>query len=359
MECSRCKATFDAPLELFDGTLRCPHCKRELEMSDRLCATPESEESFLLGDMQYKKSLVEKNVSARKRLVEQARLNIRSAAGAGHPKALLRLGHMYATGFIPASEKVAVKMAEKYYKKVWDGDYGAQSAEKYRPLIPAAAARHIELLVRYGRRDDLVALRREMNKRPALAGADLPIPQEIAEAADDGKGRLTYLLDDCLSGGKIPLFGLVELSGRDFVEWARTLVNEKGKKITNIEKYTSSGIVIKYILARSDVNAVDSDVAKDIAAHSPLAESLVKESALYVYFYNYGGDRKCRKYRGLQRLLDGNYSEKILSILGYANAVTRDIVIREDDIVAFRSRFEPLGHALGDLMKYMTKNNVK
>ncbi len=110
-----------APLELYDGTWSCPHCRNLLiDQQSELKVTRENEELFRQGELLYAQWLFNRDGRANFSLVEKAIGLCRRSARLGNPKAIARLGYYYDKDYIGGNftEAMRVKLAYTYYSQI-------------------------------------------------------------------------------------------------------------------------------------------------------------------------------------------------------------------------------------------------
>lgn len=342
MKCENCKGEFDFPLELYNGEIACPLCKKAMTLpAVKNNVGQEEDANFNRGEAYYKMSLTCTNAAEKKQYSAMAVESTRLAAQGGHAKAMLRLGYMYSTRYIVADDGVAASIAGRYFERVWKGSSDESLKNK-------AAAFHRSLFARMGlKKEEISDVLSDMQAAGVTGLSN--VADESAIALKDAN-KLTDAFEACIGGEKKPLFGLILIgSGQDFKNWARSTVKEKGRKITTIEKYLDHKIEMKYALTedgRTEVFPLGKSVVNSLDREDFLADV----TDFYVYFFNNGCERK---YRRVGEYLEQNGSERIVDLCGIADSQHQDIICTGDDIEMYRSSMESVRHALKDLLAAM------
>lgn len=143
MICAKCNKKFDTPLELYEGSLKCPKCAQDI-IPD-FAVTKESDELFRLSENyfftyldevskavkknDYIKSRPKSELDNEKRIVDYRRRAIaycREAVNMGHPEAIVRMGYYYDNNFIDYGGNNSDRdlIAYTYYHRVLFDDRG-------------------------------------------------------------------------------------------------------------------------------------------------------------------------------------------------------------------------------------------
>lgn len=355
MKCGNCDREFATPLEIYNGKLYCPHCKKLCTMEIALDVTEQSEEEFRMGELFYKKALVASDDKSRSAYEKKSKELILSSAHSGHPMALLRLGYMYYSGFMVADSKVAVTLADNYFRNVWKGKY-SEKLSGYVHLREIAAAQHLEMLAAQGAYEEVELAKKEM------IAANVKLSDDVLAGmhaeAQDAKMDLTQALDSCVLGIKKPIFGIVSIKGGEFKQWAKTDCLVKGNPVKTIKKYIDQKINMKYVYTRPEeadegtLRDIDASVAEELANGK---HAIADGAGLAVYFFNAGNCS--RKYKGIERLIQRNYYRDLFRMVNGLDSQRRDIIVREDDIIFYKSDIESVQHAFSELVDDISSKN--
>ena len=181
-----CQERIKEPLELFDGSLACPHCACILKHN--FAVTEQNDNLFRLSQAYYFQYLamaaaVDKSVEQKKLAAIQKKLEIavkycRDAARLGHPEACVKLGFYWETGYMQKRESVErFKMAFRYYDEVVQMDERALTLE--RDDGGAVVARD------YEKNEKILAVKRE---------AAVRLLRLLAEAGEDLQNMMGFNL---------------------------------------------------------------------------------------------------------------------------------------------------------------------
>ena len=147
MKCTytNCAKKFTAPLELFNGALVCPHCKRELSVVADFKLTAENQELFNLSELYFFRYLSPKSYDQGdqpplnlqpEELLDCAIENCSKSAKAGNPKAVYRMG-FYNEHYLEAvrSENDRIRMAFDYYASLcYSPDLSVKTEDGVKPI---------------------------------------------------------------------------------------------------------------------------------------------------------------------------------------------------------------------------------
>ncbi|MDE7165309.1 MAG: hypothetical protein K2O04_07815 [Clostridiales bacterium] len=359
MICQKCSKNIK-PLELYNGDWACPLCKAVLSIkSIAVKVNKENDDTFKLSELCYLRALKCQNSSAKyEREIGTAIDYCRAAARMGNPKALIRLGFYYEHGYISADASESFRIAYEYYKLVWnsvpemderlpDRDY----AESCKKLRSAAAKHYLELLKKLPESYRRVGNLNYVDEKAKIIAKGLTVPDDDGTDSLIEENRIAHvmnILQSCFSKERSPLFGVIRLERGEYGDLREVSSSAKrnSSKIVDIAKKL---LIVLFDADSGDFRTVKTaDDSKDIDA----------DNAYYLYFFNaYGqhdiSERKCvkigkalRKSTGL-----GEYSGVKRIIDAMSRSVTQtDYIFSEDDVLMYKSRLEPFGHATDDLI---------
>lgn len=366
MRCDKCGRDFLRPLELYTGSWACPHCRKVFELSQiKLCVTDGNEELFTLSEICYLKALKtppeERDIY--RGLLDKAIYYCKSAVAAGHPKAMVRLGYFYETGYFPADGAEAFKMACDYYGNVWKGEISDKRVggdrEEYSggglKLKKIAARRYLELirnappsaakLARY-KFENAVA---EIKRANLYDGGKYENYQKTADRA----AHAADVLQSCYSRERAPLFGLLYLDGADFKSLCEKRDDRRGAKTNLLARYAEKVHICMFALNSDFYQAIKSE--RDF--------NKVGDGEYYMYFFNPNG---AHRIHGGKMAQIASYLEKSGAAGGYdkvarivesiaKSGLAADFIFHDDDVLVYKSGAESFAHATGDLINDVVK----
>ena len=366
MKCEKCGRWFDRPLELYNGEWACPNCHEFLALNSlQLRITDETEDLFKLSEICYLRALkAQKNKKEYDALLNKAINYCKDAAHAGHPKALLRLGFLYDSGYFSMDSTEAFKLAYEYYRAVWSGKINdmrgdnatADYADGGLTVKKSAARLYLQLLKnapekmrthpRYRYETELVTIRNE----------GLYDGSEAAEGGyseTERSSRVIDVLQSCFSKERAPLFGLLHLTDEEFSALCQikdTGKERKSKLLKIAEKVSLRLISVKDGSARAIKNAGDL--------------GSVDAGDYYLYFFNTNGKHRFSggKMNAVKKALEkGDAVNDFVKLNELISAICEgsdysDYVFSDDDVLVYKSKTESVAHALGDLIKAVNDN---
>lgn len=367
MECEKCKKSFDRPLELYNGEWVCPCCREVLALAKiKLNVTDENEAVFKTSEACYMRAL--KTPAADKKeylkLLTDAMETCKEAAQAGNPKAMLRLGYLYDTGYFPIDEAEAFKQAYEYYRAVWGGKIndmrGANSDGEYShggiKIKRCAARLYLNLLKNAPekmRRHERYQYVTEFNALKEAGLCEGSAEFEYTAQNNDRAAKILEILQSCFSKDRPPLFGLIAVDGEEFTALAS--VREQAK---NQGKF-------KLLRIAEKVNIYLIDISTGVPRAIKTERDLGEYGGNYVlYFFNQNGKHQLSggKVNAIRKSLEKGDAvtdfarvNELISIICGGQEVF-EYVFCDDDIIAHKSRAESASHALGDLIKTVKKN---
>ena len=323
----KCRRAVERPLELYDGSWACPHCRKPLsEAFTRFCVTAENEELFTLSERCYFASLTETDdAEESERLAERAMELCKQSALAGNPQAVARLGYYYDKGYLRENRSEAMRcgIACLYYGAVCFSEInelpverGVRGTYDWHEIRVRAARRLLAMLARLPqrlRRSDRTrfdhnanlarAVRRLGDFGVAPLGAEESAPPSPEEAGD----QAYFTLSACLSKTRAPLFGICRLDGRDLKRLFAI-----GDEKTNACRIVEQGTEVR-LFACDAQDVVLPDPPRKLSNRRLIDELLAQlspDEPCCLYFFN-----RC----GAHPLLGGRAIEATASVLARAN----------------------------------------
>lgn len=370
MECEKCNKQFERPLELYNGEWACPVCHESLALTSlKLVVTDENESVFRMSEICYLRAL--KSAADKKvynKFLSRSIEYCKDAAHSGHPKALVRLGYFYDTGYFSVDVSEAFKQAYEYYRVVWNGKINDMRSSKVDgeyldgglQIKKSAARLYLNLLKNAPLKMRTHQRYRYETEFAAVAEAGLDVGAESLDGVSsetDRCSRIFEVFESCFSKEHAPLFGLLLLDGGDFKALASvnegTAKNGTRKKLIHIAE--------KVTLRLIDLKDGESRAIKNV---KNLSE--VKDGNYCLYFFNTNGGHSLSggKMNAVKHALEKGDSltefVKINELIALiCNSDYTDYVFSDDDIIVHKSKAESVSHALGDLIKTVQKNILR
>ena len=238
----RCKKEFSKPLELFNGVLTCPFCKKEINLIQDLKLTKENEELFELSEIYYFRYLSPQSIDAKNsanrldlkptELLDMAIKYCKESANLGNPKAVYRMG-FYNEYYMQSSraKKDRICLAFDYYESLCyhskdnvETTAGAVSMtnSEFKALKRASAKRILELLANNEKEFEGI---RKYDKKSNIARIEKLYgnlgAQIVTNESKLSKVNSIYqTLFNCFAKGSArkPLFGLYFVTGQELKE---------------------------------------------------------------------------------------------------------------------------------------------
>ncbi|MDE7330207.1 MAG: hypothetical protein K2N30_03830 [Clostridia bacterium] len=366
MECEKCKKSFERPLELYNGEWACPCCHGYLALSKiKLNVTDENEAIFKTSEVCYLRAL--KTPASEKKeylkLLGDALELCKESAQSGNPKAMIRLGYLYDTGYFPIDEAEAFKQAYEYYRAVWSGKIndmrGGKSDGEYShggiKVKRNAARLYLDLLKNAPekmRRHERYQYIPEFNALKELGLCEGSAEFEYSAQNSDRAARVLEILQGCFSKDRPPLFGLMTVDGEEFRSLASVRENAKGGRIKLLRIAERVAVYLIDI-----TNGVPRAVKTERDFNIP-------DGTYVLYFFNSNGKHVLSggSVNAVKRSLEkgdavtdfARVNELISIICGGQDSF--EYVFCDDDIIVHKSKAESAPHALGDLIKTVQKN---
>ncbi len=371
MQCEKCKNEFERALELYNGDWYCPYCHEILALSDlKLVVTDANEDAFKMAEICYLRALktpAAEKINYNEMLVKAIEF-CREAARSGHPKALVRMGFFYDSGYFAIDETEAFKQAYEYYRAVINGkisDIRSKKTVEYSEggakVKRSAAKLYLNLLKnapenmrKFEKYDYFSELKRLKEAGLYFGGDDFVKSSVTADRAP----RVMEILQSCFAKERPPLFGLLMLKGGDFTQLCSATVKTRGgskKQIITIAEKVSLYLI-------------------DVTSGAPRAiktfrDLFVEEEGrdYCLYFFNTNGKHlmSAAGLNAVKRSLEkGDSITDFARVNMLISSISRgvdcaDYVFTADDILIHKSKAESVSHALGDLIKTVQTNVLR
>lgn len=289
MKCVKCSKTFETPLMLYSGKTACPFCGEFLAVAETFEVTAESEEYFRLSELAWFRYLENGKLSYIKKCLEYC---IR-AAHTGHPKAILRLGYLYETGYASAGlgRIECGRIASGYYnslcffgKQVNANGISGYDEESMSGIKMLAAKRLWNLVstlagANASVRPDGSAVKELKSKLtrlyPSVKFDDVEVAGEISGS------DLASKLQSCFDKTRAPVFGVIKLTAA-----------ELKANVDEILDRAHQGLDMFHIVcgAGGEVDGRSKNAFNALTNRKRIVEYIdATESDGYLYFFNTNG----------------------------------------------------------------------
>ena len=365
MKCTQnnCGKTFTNPLELYNGALVCPHCKKELSVISDFKFTKRNQELYNTSELYLYRYLSPKSQDKDKggalklkpeELVSLAIENCQQAAKEGNPYAAYRMGY-YNEYFLETkkSENDRIRVAFNYYASLCycEGkkpktEEGADSIteEEFEKLKFQAGVALLNLYARYSKalkgtsKYDFEKNKQRLN---SLYG-EFAIEQGIANYRSGSHAKSVFkIISSCLNKKRAPLWGLFLLTGDEFKNLFTLKKYAKDKK-PEIYKLIAKGIELRYLPCdgqgsitkdideRYFINLVNEDKVKEFLSE------IRDDDNFYLYLFNPKGTHQYLSSSQIKRIgkkLANNSYEAVCSLIDYS---AQEYLFFDDDVVVFK-----------------------
>ena len=365
MKCAQnnCGKTFAKPLELFNGALVCPHCKKELSVVSDFKLTARNQELYNLSELYLYRYLSPKSQEKDKgcplkmspeEMVDLAIENCRQAVKEGNPYAAYKMGY-YNEYFLEnkRSESDRIRLAFDYYASLCYCD-------AKRPKIEDGAVAMSDKEFEFLKRQAGVALLNLYNNySKALKGADkydydknkqrlysiygeLVSQENLSNVRSGNRIKSVFkVISSCLNKGRAPLWGLFLLTGAELKNLFAMKKYAKDKKAELYKLITkgvelrylpcdSEGIITKDIEDRYFINLINEEDIKE-----KLSE-IEDDQYFYLYMFNPKGGHEYLSGSQIKKVgkkLAENSYEAVCSLIDYS---AQEYLFFDDDIVVFK-----------------------
>ena len=365
MKCTQnnCGKTFAKPLELYNGALVCPHCKKELSVVSEFKITERNQELYKTSELYLYRYLSPKSQDIHKgnalklkpeEMVNLAIENCRQAAKEGNPYAVYRMGY-YNEYFLEnkRSENNRIRVAFSYYaslcyceQKLPKIEQGADavSEDEFENLKRQAGIALINLYTNYSsalKGPNKYDYEKNKQRLTSLFG-DLTIEQGVVNRRSGGRIKGVFkVISSCLNKSRAPLWGLFLLTGAEFKNLFAIKKYEKDKK-AEVYKLISKGVELRYLPCDNEGNIVrdlDERYFINLVNEDKIKEFLSEikdDDNFYLYLFNPKGGHQYLSNAQIKRLrkkLAENSYDAVCSLIDYS---AQEYLFFDDDIVAFK-----------------------
>ena len=365
MRCTQtnCGKSFVNPLELYNGALVCPYCKKELTIVSDFKLTPRNQELYTLSELYLHRYLSPNSQTNGKgavlnmmpeEMLNLAIENCRQSAEEGNPFATYRMGY-YNEYFCETkrSENDRVRVAFNYYaslcycqvKKPKVEENATSMTEDDFALLKRQAG--IALLNLYNHYS--TALKGttkydyEKNKQRLIAQyGDLGVEENVARKRSANHVKSVFkVLCSCLAKKRAPLCGLFLITGEEFKSLFNTKKYEKDKKPYLI-KLIAKGVELRYLPCDAD-GSITKDIEDryfiNLSSEDRVKQTLLninEQSLFYLYLFKPKGGHQFlsgSQIRKVNKKLAKNSYEAVCSLIDYSQ---QEYLFFDDDIVVFK-----------------------
>ncbi len=365
MKCtqSNCGKTFNKPLELYNGAVVCPHCKKELSVVSDFKLTARNQELYNLSELYLFRYLSPKSQDKSKgsalklkpaEMVELAIENCRQSAKEGNPYATYKMGY-YNEFFLETkrSENDRIRVAFNYYaslcyceakKPKMEQGASPMKEEEFEFLKHQAGIALLNLYVNHSK-----ALKGtskydyEKNKQrlTALYG-NMPVQERIGTSRSGGRIKNVFnVISSCLNKVRAPLWGLFLLTGAEFKELFTLKKYAKDKK-PELYKLIAKGVELRYLPCDSEgliskdiddryfINLVDEEKIRAFLSE------VKDDENFYLYLFNHKGGHEYLSGGQIKRIkkkIADNSYEAVCSLIDFS---AQEYLFFDDDIVVFK-----------------------
>ena len=365
MKCTHtdCGKIFATPLELYNGALLCPYCKRELSVVTKFKLTVRNQELYNISEIYLYRYLspnsqdnVKTNVAnlTREEMLDLAIENCRQAAKEGNPYAAYKMGY-YNECFLEnkRSENDRIRVAFNYYAslcycetKKLSIETGAtqMTEEEFTYLKHRAAISLLNLYAHYSKA--LKGVNKydyEKNKQRIVSlYGELAVEENGVNKKTGSRIKSVFsVISSCLNKTRAPLWGLFLLTGAEFKNLFTIKKYAKDKK-AEVYKLITKGIELRYlpcdnegVIARDRddryfINLPNEDRIKEILS------TVKDDDNFYLYLFNPKGGHEYLTNSQIKKigkkLAEDSY-EAVCTLIDYS---AQEYLFFDDDIVVFK-----------------------
>lgn len=377
MICTNCNKSFDNALELYSGSIACPHCGSDLASVKEFKITQESEERFRLSETYFFHSLEisnaningrrgdvdqKKNEADWRESIDNAIKHCRIAAAAGHPEAYWRMGFYYDKDYagIGSSEAQRCRIAYNFYAALCYYDRfkelkvdGNMSTIKYNNETFEALRRRAAndlLYMLYNAPAGVVQNTRfdytkNREKLIRIYGDGIgPSARDRKDVDPAVSSQSTVTLGSCLGTARVPLFGYFYVSQADLARLIDPQLARDAERITEtIYPMLGKRVMMVYLPCKNEKRSVGKEIREVYSEAEVLERYRDNENGGYLCFINGNGgympDKSLPKKVG-PRLMDGGYA--LFKDLINAQTVDRSAYFRNgltfygDDVIKYK-----------------------
>ncbi len=397
MKCinDKCAASFNTPMELFDGSFICPRCGKRL--NEKITVTRVNSELYGLcsayfGSYLELSSEALSSAEGQKSRVDMQKIRehkelairyCREAACLGHPEAMLTLGYYYEIGLVEKGSVLENCKAAYYYYNavaqtaVVSADDGAViTEERVLQLRRAAARRLLNLLEEYSgelsSRDAQgrysITQNSDRLRKLGLIGANEERDGGMSVTRTPHADYVRKTLEACIGKevSRRPFFGFFTLTRGELIDFYG---DEKDKSSLQsfLRNRRNRGVRLMYADSKKQFTTLTGAYRDDGRRGFKSGD---RADPVYLYFYNLAykpqeAPRAIRRYLKGARLgkrLEATEGEAIGELIGGAEGCdmrTTDRVFYADDVFFAYANDEQiiktLDSIIGSLRKYVSR----
>lgn len=354
-----CKKKFAKPLELYNGMLTCPHCKKEQTAVQNFKITSRNEELFTLSEVHYLRYLSPKSSGSiissimtlsPNELLEKAIEYCLQSAKEGNPKAIYRMGY-YNEHYMETtrSETDRIRMAFEYYSALCfsegkdlkiDDDVKTFGAFEFEDIKQKAAK---SLLSLYGKYSRALAGASKYDYQANLQRIIKLYGEQDLNFVQGGLGKRSKvkniydLICACFGRGRSPLCGIFPMNGKELKTLFK-IKKDDGNKYDFI-KLIVKGMEIRYVECDENGNIDDNDRYFTRFPNEAKAREILSgiddNQNLYLYFYSVHGKHAYLSGGQMEKIkkeLAQNDYELLCRLIDFS---PQEYVFFDDDIVQF------------------------
>lgn len=374
---NNCQKKFAKPLELYNGSIACPHCKTQLSAVPDLTITKHNDELFNLSEVCFLRYLSPESLKTitnkslipeQKKLLNRAIEYCSSSAKEGNPKAIYKLAY-YNEHYLETvrSETDRMRLAFEYYYAIChykpttvttEDDVKGLSNAELQSLKRQSALSLLKLYyahpIAFKGKTGFENRKTEVENVYGTA--------DFTSSASSNKNKANHLhgiLVSCFDKDRAPLFGLYKINGKEFKDFV-TMMSKKSKFRYNFSKLMDKGIEIRYSRADEDGklgrDSVFYRITNDKIAQE-LISDLYDKDYLYLYIFNVQGKHQYLSSNQMKQVKkdiakDDEYTP-LIELIDYSN---QDYLFYDDDIYFFKKGFNAKG-CVEQLIEFVTKEN--
>lgn len=318
MKCLQCKKEFKNALVLYDGTMLCPKCKKNLTNTRY---STDYREIYKLSEVAYLNALISSSRDDYKRLMGNAIKYCTEAAIGGYPQAVVQMGVLYEKGFMDDTLSLHERwtIAYNFYKSICNSEDANVATE-----VKKSAARYLLDMLRtadseFSARN--IKFEYNSNKIALLEKfSDLKMPSdEYFKGAP--KSQIDHFVALLRNGnsGKAPIFGFIKVTREELV----TMIQNKDVMGKHYE--------IDFLPIIDGEPNGEKSIAIDATCKEENIRKEYKEG--YLYFFKNRKNRHSSKIKNIQRALREVDFTNLITIIDESHS--QSLSFRMDDINCF------------------------
>ena len=381
MKCtqSSCGKNFAKPLELYNGALVCPHCKKELSVVTEFKLTERNQELYNISELYLFRYLSPDSQDETKgsslklkpeEMINLAIENCRQSAKEGNPYAAYRMGY-YNEFFLETvrSEKDKMRIAFDYYSSLCYCDLVQPKVEQGATPITTEEFGFLK------RQAGVALLNLCINNSKALKGASrydfernkkrlteiygpLPVEKSVTDSRAGTRIQSIFkILLSCIKKERTPLWGLFMLNGAELKELFSLKSNEKDNK-PELFKLISKGVEFRYLPCDSQGNItknVDDRQFIRLIGESKIKEriaSIKDNENIYLYLFNSKGSHDLPNSQ-IKRIGEKLSSKNFYDVCTLIDYSAQEYLFFDDDILYFKKKGSKIEKCVELLIKHI------